>query len=372
MWSRAHTKKSKQLIAFRDWIASCRPDQMPEATRRVLAGVPQSPPHHAEGGEVMDHVTRMQGGLNKIVSEEDFFRIEEVAQDTHFQTDMHYLRETIIEHKEILSAFIALHDLGKAEVLRFTCIAGSKGEAEGFMNADADATALYKKLKKAHKIKTGKSDIHFFDVYEIEVNDEGYAKKSAGRTQETKEISDMHRLSSTDQDILTWLIVHHEDIGKIMGKTADKEAWEVLAARAGKRGLDTHHALDLMTAVVFLEMIGALECQDGETKTNWESIKNIWRAEEHGMPERREARQESVDLKKRKHLKEIMRKSGLAADDVFSLLKTPHGPKRGEVMSAIKSLITKGHARQSFGKNEAEIRRRVEVARMHFDHSNAA
>ncbi len=76
---------------------------------------PQTPPHHAEGKTVRDHVHRMLFFLYAITEGKlHLFEIEEFCRHKELRDEIDQLEETVREHAATFEAFALLHDIGKS------------------------------------------------------------------------------------------------------------------------------------------------------------------------------------------------------------------------------------------------------------------
>lgn len=349
----------------------------------ALEHIPQSPPWHTEGMVVARHIERILCGVYAIAGGAVLTHVEEFARHKSLNHEVLQLQRTIQEHAATLQAYALLHDLGKADTVSFETPEGSKGAIEGFVQhsrrvqktASEQEKQVYLKLARAKWTSMGDASeaeamAAFYDEFEIRSHFYGHANIGAGRVYDDARevISDMLRLSEIERRMLTFCIRYHIETIGYFNKKPNPKKIEVLTARATKAGLDAGDVLDVLVAAIFLDTgIGSLHYADGVFDVDLRPTVNFLLSEELALPGRRVARREQANVVARKAFKEILREANLEPDIVFSLLGTPHGPERGEVMDHIYKLVSDASLPVDFGRHTNDLAPRIAKARTLFD-----
>ena len=146
-----------------------------------LKTTPQTPPYHAEGDFVADHVKRIFMGLDAFTRGESLAGVEEFVRERDYLLEFHALEEVIKAQGPFLTAYAVCHDLAKTDTVSFEALVGSKGEAEGFMSRTELATepvkTRYDKLRRAHEASASLQS--FYDAYGIVVHYAEHARHGA-------------------------------------------------------------------------------------------------------------------------------------------------------------------------------------------------
>ncbi len=365
---------------FVDWIeclltptARVRADKVFEHFVNIVAPVgrlkttPQTPPFHAEGDFVSDHVKRILAGLGAIEQGASLAEIEELIREKAYVLEAHALEETLRSQVAFLSAYALCHDLAKHEAVSFEALPGSRGEAEGFASQLKLATepmkTRYDKLRRAHQA-SGSAQT-FYEAYGIRVHYPEHAHQSAAdEYASTREaVLEALDIPATKSKLFTELIRCHIDVIQAFNKGPDPIKYRAFAAIAERAGLNSAVFLDLLPATIFLDAIlGSLVYVNRVYSADLHILLNLFKSEREAMPERHAAREEAVRRGKKNALREALQEAQIDADTVFDLLKTPYGPVRGEVMAKVHDLIRDPDRKANFGEHINELRRRARLA----------
>lgn len=332
-----------------------------------LKTTPQTPPYHAEGDFVADHVKRIFAGLGALERGASLATVEEFARERDYVLEFHALEGLLHSQADFLVAYAACHDLAKADVLSFEALAGSRGEAEGFASRTQRATEpekiRYDKLRRAHALSGDKQSFH--DTFGIIVHYPEHARSGASdEYASTREavLSALH-IPLSKAKLLTELIRCHMDVIVTFAKGPDPLKYKALAAIADRAGINTTLFLDLLPATTFLDaVLGSLVYVNGAYTADVHILLNLFRSEREAMPERHAARVEAVRRGRKTALRETLKEAQIDADTVFDLLKVPYGPVRGEVMARVHDLIRDPDRKADFGQLTNELRRRARTA----------
>lgn len=345
----------------------------------ALKKTPQTPPWHAEGPTVWHHVRRVLAGVLAIADGASLLKIEEFAREKDLVGEIAELERTIRENAGSMLAYALVHDLAKADAVTLEAPPNSKGGKEGFAakaasrdrRANESDKLLYLKLFRAFeagrsRMETSELCAAFFDANEIRAHYFDHGKIGAGdRYRQAREsIGGMYHLSADDLVHVQLGIRHHMDFLAAFGNGKNPAQFHVFQGRANRYGLDADDFLDLMLAFAFIDTtIGSLKYNEGEFSGRTQEIVNALRSEYEAIPYRRARREQRADIYARRARKAALQAAELAGDDIFSLLGTPFGPQRGEVMRKINSLIDHPAETVDFGGQTDEMRRRIERAR---------
>jgi hypothetical protein len=317
--------------------------------------IPQSPPYHAEGVMVIDHVHRLLQAIEAIVAGARLLQIEELARERDLHDAIIEIEEIIRENAATLSAFAVLHDLAKAQTLSFSAPEGSQGAAEGFATErlSSDQLAIqYGKLVRRHELQLTDTQpwnvaIDFYKSYQIQVHYDGHAK--AGVSEEYEEartaVEDLYRLTARDRGLLRYLIRYHIDVLELFTGGVNPAKYEALMARASKQGFDADDVLDLQAAVLLLDAcLGSLRYDDGQLVISFAPFLAMLRSEPEAAPARTARREERKRKAEKKTFRRLLTDHELDAETVIETLQLPIGKERGDVIQAIHAAVKTGTA----------------------------
>lgn len=333
-----------------------------------LQTTPQTPPYHAEGDFVADHVKRILCGLDALEHGESLAEVEELAREKDYLLEFYDLEQTLKTQSAWLVAYAVCHDLAKAESLWFEAAPGSKGEAEGFVSkgphvASAPEQARYDKLRRAHE--ASESSVSFYHEYQIVVHYPDHARRAASDEYASTREAVLTELGVplSKAKLLTELIRCHMEVILSFKQGPDPVKYRALAAVAERIGLNVAVFLDLLPACLFLDaVLGSLVYEDGVPKADLHLLINVFKSEREAMPARHAAREQALKRGRKAALNEALVLAKIDADSVFKLLNTPYGPVRGEVMTRVHNLIRDPNSQADFGEQTAELRQRARVA----------
>lgn len=346
----------------------------------ALKRTPQGAPWHCEGPFVADHILRILTAIEHVLAGAELSEIEEFAREKDLVLDIDSLTATIRKYARFLRAYALAHDLAKADTLRFDAQEGSEGEREGFAahsrRLEATATAAevqrYDKLWRAFLVHESKgkdisaSVADFYEKMGIGVHYNRHATLGASATYASAREAILGQcvVPLSYARLLTELIRLHLDLIGAFGRGADENMIRVFTARARQTGLSTDVFIDLLPAILFLDVVaGSMLSKDGKLMAQTEILINYLRAERSALPERQEARERVAAQAKKQAREAVLAACGLSAEEVFDLLGTPIGPIRGTVMRAVASALDDPTAEIDFGAHTNEIRRRIALAR---------
>ena len=341
-----------------------------------LKTTPQSPPFHAEGDMVADHVKRILCGLDAFERGASLATVEEFAREKDYVLEFMELENTLLSQADLLSVYAVCHDVAKADALFFEALPGSKGEAEGFVSrpsrlATEPELIRYDKLRRAHEASGSAQS--FFETYGIIVHYPEHGRRGASDEYATtrEAVLDALDVSPSKAKLFTELIRCHMEVIQGFSKGPDPVKYTALAAIAERAGLNTPVFLDLLPATVFLDsVLGSLVYVNGTYSADIHILLNLFRSEREARPERHAAREEALRRGRKTALRDVLKQAKIDADTVFELLKTPYGPVRGEVMAKVHELIRDPDRRADFGEHTDELKRRARVAKQLLNEQN--
>ncbi|MBI1908389.1 hypothetical protein HYS28_03160 [Candidatus Uhrbacteria bacterium] len=339
---------------------------------------PQGGPWHCEGPVLADHVARILAGLFVIESGASLADIEEFAREKDLRLDIASLEATLRTHATFLAAFALVHDAAKPGTTSFDAPQDSRGAKEGFAVRKRDpshpATAAecvrYDKLRRAYAAAHPGDTIDamqgFYEECRIATHYIGH--DTHGGSPEfaavRHDVLALLGLPTSQAKLLAELVRYHIDVIQSFTKGPDAKKYEVMAARAGKAGLNVGLFLDLMLAVLFLDaVVGSVGVADGAPVAQTDLVVNVLRAERDAMPRRHAEREERAARAVKQAQKDALAAAGLDGESVFALLGTPIGPERGEVMARVMATLADPSHRPDFGPHTEEILRRAAHAR---------
>lgn len=326
---------------------------------------PQGAPWHVEGPVVSDHIERILFALFAC-QERSLFEVEEFAREKDIALEVAALQETLRTHRAFLKAFALVHDSAKPELFSFDAAHHTKGAAEGFAgkrHPTPPELVRYDKLFRAFlvqhpRLKGFEIMRGFFAEYGIEVHYDLHGPRAAGSEYGPlrEAVMQLVGLPLSYAKILAETIRYHIDVLH----DVDAAKYRLIAARAGKAGLNVDLMLDLTLAHVFLDAVAGSVTSEGAMTDL--VIRHIW-AEREAFPERHAAREMAKHREAKQELRNLLASVGLEGEQVFALLGTPIGPERGEVMRRVQDALHDPTLRLDFGAETAEMHRRIEAAR---------
>lgn len=334
-----------------------------------LRTTPQTPPFHAEGEVVADHVKRMLMILDAVAQGATLAVIEECARERDYLLEFHALEQSLKTHAAFLAAYAVCHDLAKADTARFDALPGSLGASEGFTSrttepASEGELARYDKLRRAYAA-SGSSQL-MSDKYGIVVHCEHHARQGASDAYASTREAVLNELGVplSQAKLLTELIRGHMDVISTLSQGPDPVKYKAWAAIAERAGLHLPVYLEMLPATLCLDaVLGSLLYKQGAYMVQIELLLHLFASERQAFPERHAAREEALRRGRKQAVVETLQEAGIDADSVFALLKTPLGPVRGQIMRQIHELIHNPRERHDFGEHTDDLRQRAARAR---------
>lgn len=349
--------------------------KLPELAKYRM--VPQSPPYHAEGPHLRAHVERILACVLAVEAGASLTSIEEFARDPDILLAVADCEKAIREHASFFKVFALVHDAAKGEMVNFTADREGKGAAEGFATEKGDSPATSAELTRYDKLARAFAAEHpqltpeqlgakFFDEYGLSVHFYGHDRKGASIAYEPVRAALLHHFNVpvSYAKLMSEVIWNHIDALDFFARTVDGTKYGVLAARAGKAGLNVDTFLTFLACAVLLDgVLGSLQYHNGKFSTDPAPFLNMLASEAETVPARREARRAVVERGRKQALKDALAEAKLSPDEVFALIKTPHGPERGTVMNAVYDAIRGFQNNFVFGPAAVEIAERAALAR---------
>lgn len=349
--------------------------QIPEIAKFRL--VPQSPPYHAEGPNLRAHVERILSGVLAIEAGASLATIDEFSADADIRQAVISCEETIREHAGFFKVFAIVHDAAKGDVVSLSASQDSKGAAEGFSTAIGGAPATIYDLTRYDKLIRAFAAQHqtlsveelgaaFYDEYGISVHFYGHDRRGASPVYEPMRTKLLQHFGVPVlyHKLMAEVIWNHIDALNFFTKGADGKKYQILAARAGRVGLNVDTFLTFLACGVLLDAVfGSLKYRDGVFVVDPAPFLNMLRSEAEGMPARTEARRAVVERARKQAVKDALAEARLSPDEVFTLVHVPFGPERGTVMNAIYNAIRGSESGYDFGSAAGELVERIARAR---------
>ncbi len=345
----------------------------------ALRVTPQSAPYHCEGPFVVDHVARILTAIFAIEDGATLADVEEFVREKDLVLDISALEATIRNYAPFLTAFAFSHDVAKPETAFFDAAENTKGAAEGFAKHERRAQKTmtqserhrYDKLFRAFHAGHAKMTLteamgSFFDAYGIGIHYDDHGPHAAALqfAEIRTEIARHCGLPAAHTKMLGDIIRYHIDVIKAFRSVADRVAYAVLMARAGKAGFNVDMYLDLTLAAMFLDAVAGSAVYDGKFyRAQTSLVVTMLRAEREAAPRRHHEREQQAEWSQKREYKKILADAQLDGDAVFALLSTPLGPVRGDVMRRVMDALNDPSSRTDFGVDTGEIYRRITLAR---------
>lgn len=352
-WLDGHVLTSERL-RHAEQILKKLADELADVAQ--LRTTPQSAPHHAEGPTVGHHVVRMLAVVAAFEQQASLAEVEEVVREKDFLLEMHSLENTLREQTAFLSAYTILHDLGKAATVTIEESGEIVPYDKRFRIFAATSPGLNERALQAAFFAQEKIRIHYYGHDRL-----GGSERFAATRQR---VMDFFQVPSSHARLMSELIRLHMDVIVPFSKGPDHTRYQTLLALPDRVGLNREIFLELIPAALFIDAIaGSLHTDGQHFSCNFTPLFNWFRAEREVSPARHEERVLAVQRARKQLLREALAEVGLEAEQVFTLLGTPHGPIRGQVMEDIYELIRRPQAKVNFGPSTAELQRRADAAR---------
>ena len=318
---------------------------------------PQTPPSHAEGPMVIDHVVRIFALVDAIVSGTSIRGCTDLPNDNVIDFALNDAEAAIRESPAVFKAYALMHDIAKPDRLLLIAAPGTAGEKEGFVASSRRASEFTtpSELMRFDKLRRA----GLADNIEATFGDADKAIIAPQYESVRAAIVKACGLEVAYTKFIAELCWSHRDLEDFFATPGNETAFLTFPARAGKAGINVERFLDALLAVALIDLdigrIGPI----GPISV----FHKLTTAEHHSMPERHTAREARHVHQKKLRVKEILAEHQLDPNQVFPMLGTPLGPERGTVMHAIYAVIRGESDSSSFGVHAGAIEERCLKAR---------
>lgn len=341
---------------------------------------PQTPPHHAEGPFLEDHLRLMLATLYAVLDDRlHLLGIEEFARLKGYGGEVEEVEETIKENAALFEAFALCHDAAKWSLVYFDAPEGSRGRAEGFSEETwahrhdvgsaerakfrAQFLKLYDAFVVAHPgLSPTDAQAQFYLAYGIEAHYAGHGRAIHAPTYRAllDRVASRRSLAPRDADLLETLVAHHLDP---LDDFASPSPNAVLRyhALADKHGYDADDLIDLLQGCLFLDTVcGSRRQKAGASAHEADALVNFLRSEHDFAPWRRAEKERVREERRKRERNAAFRAVGLDGVALMGLLKMEPGPKFGETMRRIHEAVVAGTPLPRLGKGiDQELEARV-------------
>ncbi len=323
-----------------------------------LRGTPHTPPYHAEGPWVTDHIVRMFAAIDAIEHGVTFVHCGDLGTDVVFQFALADAERAIALSPNMFRAFALMHNIAKHDRLLLVADPGTPGEGEGFARSITRAVS-YSTATEVRRFDTlrraglGGGIVATFDDADRAVVAPQYLR--------THEAIVRHcGLAHAFVKFLTELCWSHQDVARLFVEPENDSAFAIFPARAGKAGLNTEKFLDALLAIALLDHdLGRIVVP--ETR-HFAVSRAFARAEHAVVPARHAAREARHRHAQKLRVKAILEDAGIAPEILFAQCGVGHGPERGEVMQRVYAVIRGETDAASFGPHAAWVETRAHRA----------
>lgn len=331
----------------------------------VLFLTPQTPPWHAEGVTVADHLARMMAALDLICTDPDFLKLD-VWDDHDFQLFIRDVQATCVQHHDLLLAFILTHDLAKAQSVVLRAAEGSKGEREGFLGQHtATFTERERYLKLARSslgsLQAQDAAVAAYETLQVRAHYPQHDRLGASMHFSEARLRVLTRVGLDDSyaRFLATLIRLHLDALTAWSTRVDVRRLQAFDAIAQHAGINRDLFHDILPACILLDgVLGILQYHEGSYVVDALILKNYFTSEREAFPLRHEKRVLAERRGLRERVQAILANYDLSPEIIFKELQTPVGPVRGEVMREIyRALHEEGYVPHLGAKSEAFLPR---------------
>ncbi len=348
---------------------------------------PQTPPHHAEGPFVGDHLRLMLAMLHAVLDEKlHLVDVEEFARLKGYEGEVEEIEETLKENAALYEAFALCHDAAKWSLVYFDAPEGSRGRAEGFSEQTwahrHDAGSAERARHRAHFLKLygafvaahpglspTDAETQFHLAYGIQAHYAGHGRAIHAPAYRAllERVAARRSLPPRDVDLLETLIAHHLDPLEDFAAPSPNAVLRYHAL-AGRHGYDADDFIDLLQGCLFLDTVcGSRRATPGTggkypvlSRHEAETLVNFLRSEHDFAPWRRAEKERVREERRKRERNAVFRAVGLDGVALMDLLKMEPGPKFGETMRRIHESILAGTPLPRLGKGiDQELARRV-------------
>lgn len=323
---------------------------------RDLFVCPQSPEIHAEGPFLEDHLRLMVQIFLAIIEEKlHLGDIEEFRRLKIFSGEIDEIEEVIKERAASIETFILCHDLGKPRAIHFTAREGSMGAQHGFCDSlsevwqsknhnrvseIANYLHLFQEFSRENKSpSTMDQQSNFFASYQISISypDFSYQIIKPDLRQIFDQVTVEKRLVPEEAEDVFQSILLHEKVIRAFSQGANIPTYNYLLRYAQKHGRDADDFLDLLLAVIFLEISASPKRGVKEIFYETPVLINFLTSEKEFVPGKNKERQKKRQDKKIKIERERFRRAGLDGDSLMKLLEMKSGPEFGRLLTKIQT-----------------------------------
>lgn len=325
---------------------------------------PQSPPHHAEGPLLEDHLRLMLQTLAAVREDRlHLTGIEELARLGGYEGEVEEIEETIKENAALYETFVLVHDAAKWPLVYFDAPEGSSGRALGFAEETwahredvggarrASVRAEYLRLLDAFVTshpEMSRRDVAaaFYDEHRVEAHYAGHDRAVHAATYRglLERVAAVRDLAARDVDLLETLIAHYLDPIRDFARHAPQTVLRYHAL-AAKHGYDADDFVDLLQGCLFLDTVVGSRPHDASVLTNF------LRSEHDFAPWRRAEKERVREQAKARARNAVFRATGLDGVALMDLLGMEPGPAFGRALREIQEAVVTGEPLPRFGRD---------------------
>lgn len=355
-----------------------------EAVREPIVAdalrTPQTPPHHAEGPFLEDHLRLMLQTLYAVLDDDlHLTGLEELARLKGYEGEVEEIEETIKENAALYETFVLCHDAAKWSLVSFDSAEGSRGRSEGFVvepwtHRHDDGAAerarlrakfldLYAAFAAAHPGSDPRDiQTQFHLTYGIRAHYGGHGRAIHAPAYRAllERVAGRRSLPPRDVDLLETLIACHLD--PIADFAADNPGavlrYHALAAR---HGYDADDFVDLLQGCLFLDTVcGSRRQRVGGSGHETDVLVRFLRSEHDFAPWRRTQKEREREARRVRARNVAFRAAGLDGVALMELLGMEPGPEFGAVLRRVQEAVVDGTPVPTFGaEKDRELKRRA-------------
>lgn len=324
---------------------------------------PQTPPHHAEGPALEDHLRLALAALYAVRDDAlHLTDIEELSRVGGYEGEVEEIEETLKENAALYETFVLVHDAAKWALVYFDAPEGSSGRALGFAEetwahredvggaARAKARAEYLRLFDAFAATRPARSRRalaaaFYAEHRIEAHYAGHDRAIHAATYRglLARVAQRRRLAPRNVDLLETLIAHHLDPIHDFARRSPQAVLRYHAL-AAKHGYDADDFVDLLQGCLFLDTVV------GSRPNRADSLVNFLRSEHDFAPWRRAEKERVREEARARARNAVFRATGLDGIALMDLLGMEPGPAFGRTLRRVQAAIVAGEPLPSFGR----------------------
>lgn len=309
---------------------------------------PQTPPFHAEGPFVSDHVRRILTTIFAVTEEQfHFIDIEEVRGMKGYEGEWDEMEEVIKEYPNVCILFALCHDAAKGACMYMRAMPGSKAEQYGFRQTSGVEQKQYRQWFAEEAARDAQAtpqqiQARVYDTFGIRAHYPGHDRRMSAPEFASlfDRLCKAYELTPRDRSMLNDIIARHLRPLADFTHDANPARMEPYAALARDRGYDEDDFFDLFQTMLFLDAVAGSQRYDrGRWFSDLTVVANFLRAEHDWAPWKRQQRMAAREEQKQKQRQIWLREVGLDGTGLMEVVKMQPGPALGKLLQQVQAAV---------------------------------